>query len=149
MQLILKSDNKRYEILDIKIEPDGVYFKILKDDLYTTLLSDCFRNPVNYKTQYIEDLEDTVELMTSNDFNDRLVGEYLQLCIRKKKLQKIIEDTAKGKTRFRLNCTSELLEKQLEIMQEYIKVIEQRFVLEQIDHVQGWYDLTVLREIPF
>ena len=68
------------------------------------------------KYLYEMELEDTVELMKSKDFKDRLRAEFLQLCIRISKLEKYLETNE-----------DELLSAQLEIMKAYRSILKERF----------------------
>lgn len=68
------------------------------------------------KYLYEMELEDTVELMKSKDFKDRLRAEFLQLCIRISKLEKYLETNE-----------SDLLDAQLEIMKAYRSILKERF----------------------
>ena len=68
------------------------------------------------KYLYEMELEDTVDLMRSKDFKDRLRAEFLQLCIRISKLEKYLETNE-----------SDLLDAQLEIMKAYRSILKERF----------------------
>ena len=68
------------------------------------------------KYLYEMELEDTVDLMNSKDFKDRLRAEFLQLCIRISKLEKYLETNE-----------DELLSAQLEIMKAYRSILKERF----------------------
>lgn len=68
------------------------------------------------KYLYEMELEDTVDLMKSKDFKDRLRAEFLQLCIRICKLEKYLETNE-----------SDLLDAQLEIMKAYRSILKERF----------------------
>lgn len=68
------------------------------------------------KYLYEMELEDTVDLMKSKDFKDRLRAEFLQLCIRISKLEKYLETNE-----------SDLLDAQLEIMKAYRSILKERF----------------------
>lgn len=68
------------------------------------------------KFLYEMELEDTVELMKSKDFKDRLRAEFLQLCIRISKLEKYLESNG-----------SDLLDAQLEVMKAYRSILKERF----------------------
>lgn len=66
-------------------------------------------------------------------YKKRMLYEYQQLVNRKIKLGNIIALAKSGDLGFELNCPIELLEKQLDIMQEYMKVLEERGQYEDID----------------
>lgn len=155
MDLILKENNKRYEVQGIHIESNGdTYFTVKLPDGLHCCHSSCFRTPVDYRSQYINDLEDTFELMTSSDYKDRMVAEYLQLVIRRDSLDKLIKNAEEEKLSFELTCSLGMLKTQLEYMNQYRTVLEQRLFREGINHIQGWYDYeeatnTTMRGIPF
>lgn len=65
-------------------------------------------------------LQDTIPMMTSSDFRERMKAEYLQLCIRAKKLQEIINDKSDA------NNSVIVLEHQLHIMIDYMAILQFR-----------------------
>ena len=77
-------------------------------------------------------LEDTVELMKSDDYKKRFKAEYVQLEIRCEKLASMIERYKAGTLGFEPTCPIELLEKQLEHMREYLWILEERSFIEEI-----------------
>lgn len=79
------------------------------------------------------ELKDTVNLMLSSDFKDRLVGEYLQVKIRLNSLEAFIKKAQAGDLSFDLNCPIDLLIKQREIMRAYVSVLEERTDFEEFD----------------
>lgn len=72
------------------------------------------------------ELKDTVELMLSEDWEERLVAEYHQLCYRIGHLEKHI-DTLEP------SYEKTLLRRQLQAMYEYRMVLEARLQFEQIE----------------
>ena len=83
------------------------------------------------------ELKDTVGLMTSENYKERFVAEYLQTKIRYKKLRKFCNKiTASQITETdepNHDCPLFLLEKQLSAMAEYLNLLELRAIVEQID----------------
>ena len=77
-------------------------------------------------------LEDTIKLMTSDDYKKRFKAEYIQLEIRCEKLESMIEKYKAGTLDFETDCPIELLEKQLEHMREYLWLLEERSFIEGI-----------------
>ena len=77
-------------------------------------------------------LKKTVELMTSNDYVDRFVAEYLQTKIRYEKLKALVTKLHAGKLNFGPDCPEWLLEKQQQIVAEYLGVLELRAEYENI-----------------
>lgn len=71
-------------------------------------------------------LKDTVKLMLSDDYKDRMKAETLQVMIRKKALEEILEKHDKGKLEFKLTTPVQTLRKQLVFMDEYEGVMRRR-----------------------
>lgn len=67
------------------------------------------------------ELEDTVDLMLSGDYKDRLKAEYLQLSIRIEKLKLRLEEN-----------NNELLQAQLALMNAYKNILKERLDTENI-----------------
>lgn len=78
-------------------------------------------------------LEDTEDLMYSNDFKDRFKAEYYQTKIRYEKLHKMIVKYEAGTLDFTPNCSLELLKKQASYMGQYLFTLEMRAEIEGID----------------
>lgn len=82
-------------------------------------------------------LENTLQLMTSNDYKKRFVGEYLQTKIRYENLKNFcdkievsyITETDEPKH----DCPYELLRRQQATMQEYLHILELRAIIEGIN----------------
>lgn len=79
------------------------------------------------------ELKDTVDLMNSEDYNDRFKAEYFQTKIRYDKLHKMLVKSAAGTLDFELKCSVALLTEQKRYMGEYLRVLETRAELEGID----------------
>ena len=78
------------------------------------------------------ELKDTVDLMNSTDYNDRLKAEYLQTKIRYDKLHKMLVKRAAGTLGFDPKCSVALLTEQKRYMGEYLRVLETRAEIEGI-----------------
>ena len=78
------------------------------------------------------ELNDTVALMNSADFNDRFMAEYMQLDIRTRKLAEMINKYKRGELSFTPSCTISMLEAQLEAMTEYRLILRMRAKKENI-----------------
>ena len=78
-------------------------------------------------------LQDTIELMNSEDFKDRARAEYYQLKIRHEGLSKMLKGYKKGTLNFTPNCSYELLHTQLVYMECYMNVLEERAKIENIE----------------
>lgn len=141
MELVLISDGKKYEIHDILYtKKHNPKFKITRNGHTEWVPAGRFRNPVNYTREEITEIPDTFELLSSKDHKDRLVGEYIELCIRYKKLNDLLLKHGKGELGFELNCPVPLLSEQSDIMQRYMMILEKRFRYEDVMHIQGYFD---------
>ena len=79
------------------------------------------------------DLKQTVGLMTSTDYKERLVGEFVQAVIRNKKLERFIEAVNSGAIQPQEHCDMETLDLQDLAMKNYILVLGIRLVEEGIE----------------
>ena len=77
-------------------------------------------------------LKDTIDLMNSSDFKDRVRAEYYQLKIRHEGLSKMLEKYREGTLDFTPNCSYDLLHTQLVYMECYMNVLEERAEIEDI-----------------
>lgn len=71
-------------------------------------------------------LENTVELMNSNDYKDRFLAEYYQVKIRYEKLLNIIKRYENKTLEFELSCDINLLRKQAFVMECYMNILKER-----------------------
>ena len=78
-------------------------------------------------------LQDTIELMNSEDFKDRFKAEYYQTKIRYDKLHAMIVKYEAGTLNFEPKCSLELLKKQASYMGQYLFVLEVRAQIEGVD----------------
>ena len=83
----------------------------------------------------MKDLNDTIELMQSQDYKDRFKSEYFQVKIRTEKLGVMLEKWRTGQLTFTPSCEYDLLHKQYVFMTEYKLCLEERAVVEGIDLV--------------
>ena len=79
-------------------------------------------------------LEDTMEMMTSEDYRERFKAEYYQVKIRYKKLKSMIDKWDRGELNFTPTCPRSTYNIQIKAMEEYIAVLEARAVMEGIMH---------------
>ena len=77
-------------------------------------------------------LQDTIELMNSEDFKDRTRAEYYQLKIRHEGLARMLKKYKEGTLEFVPNCDYDLLHTQLVYMINYLCVLEKRAEIENI-----------------
>lgn len=86
----------------------------------------------NGENEVIKDLKDTVELMTSDNYEDRFKAEYYQLKIRVEKLHNMIIKWDAGKLDFEPKCSKGLLTLQENYMRQYMNQLEIRAQVEGI-----------------
>ena len=77
-------------------------------------------------------LNDTVAMMNSENFGDRMRAEYFQLANRADGLEAMLKKYKDGKLNFTPNCSYELLFEQLIYMRRYQEILEDRFKIEGI-----------------
>lgn len=78
------------------------------------------------------ELKDTIKLMESADYKDRLKAEYIQLDIRIKSLTCMLGKYKANKLDFKPKCTYETLLTQLVYMCDYRKVLKDRLTIEGV-----------------
>lgn len=78
-------------------------------------------------------LEDTVDLMNSEDYKDRFKAEYFQTKIRYDKLDKMLIKHKAGVLDFTPNCPIEILENQLYYIKQYLDTLRIRAEIEAIE----------------
>lgn len=81
----------------------------------------------------IPELEDTIELMTSNDYKERFKAEFWQLSIRYHKLKDIVSRAEVNLLDYRPQCPLYVLRIQLEEMKEYMRTLQERAEIEGIE----------------
>lgn len=79
------------------------------------------------------DLVDTVDLMMSEDYKDRFVAEYAQLAMRHERLMAMLCKYDHGTLDFTPTCPIDLLREQVDVMEDYMAILEKRAILEGID----------------
>jgi len=83
------------------------------------------------------ELKHTQELMVSQYYKDRFIAEYAQLKLRYEKLksfcQRIEVAQLMGSEEPKHDCPLELLRKQLNVMHDYLEVLEMRARIEHIN----------------
>ena len=78
-------------------------------------------------------LSETIELMTSENYDDRLKAEYEQLEIRIQGLAKMLVGYREGTLSFTPKCSYDMLNGQLRAMQMYSEYLQDRAETEGID----------------
>lgn len=79
------------------------------------------------------ELKDTVDMMVSDDYRERFRAEYLQLCIRKRKLADLLKRWERGELDFEPSCPFKVLMSQYRHMEDYGRLLENRAEIEGID----------------
>lgn len=69
-------------------------------------------------------IEDTKEMMCSQDYKERFVAEYIQLYVRSIKLGRIIQNWKH--LDFNPKCPKYLLEEQYKLMSSYLNILVER-----------------------
>ena len=81
----------------------------------------------------MEKLSETIELMTSENYDDRLKAEYEQLEIRIQGLAKMLVGYREGTLSFVPKCSYDLLRGQLRAMENYSSYLQDRAEIEGIE----------------
>ncbi len=81
-------------------------------------------------------LEQTVNMMLSNDYKERFKGEYWQLVTRYKGLKSMLDKWDNGTLTFEPTCPRSTYNMQIKAMTDYIAVLEARAVMEDVDLVK-------------
>lgn len=77
-------------------------------------------------------LRDTVEMMNSEDYEERFKAEYYQVVIRYLRLKVMIDMWDEGNLNFKPTCPRSTYDIQLRAMADYIAILEARAVMENI-----------------
>lgn len=83
--------------------------------------------------QGVATLAETVALMNSTDYQERLKAEYYQLQIRYEGLINMILTVRKGTNKFPVTAPLELYEAQANTMASYLKILELRAINDKIE----------------
>lgn len=78
-------------------------------------------------------LANTVDMMTSADYKERFLSEYIQVSIRLNKLVTMLDQFEAGTLPFKPTCPIELLKKQMTTMFSYKNLLVQRASCENIE----------------
>lgn len=79
------------------------------------------------------ELKDTIEIMNSKDYKERFKAEYLQTKIRYDKLHQMCIKYEANTLNFEPKSSLELLKEQKSYMGNYLRILEVRAEIEQID----------------
>ena len=78
-------------------------------------------------------LNNTIEMMNSDDFKERFRAEYFQLKIRIEGLTIMLANYKAGTLNFTPKCSYEILHDQLDVMVQYMTILRARAVIEGIE----------------
>lgn len=79
------------------------------------------------------ELKDTIGLMNSEDYKDRFKAEYMQTKLRYNNLHKMLIKYEAGTLEFKPICSIEILKEQKNYMGNYLKMLEVRAEIENIN----------------
>ena len=79
------------------------------------------------------ELKDTIEFMNSEDYKDRFKAEYFQTKIRYDKLHRMLIKYEANTLTFEPKCSIELLKEQKMYMGNYLRMLEIRAEIENIE----------------
>ena len=77
--------------------------------------------------------KESAELMLSKDYKERFIAEYAQLAYRYSRLSLMVARWDKGQLEFTPTCSRDIYIKQLRYMRKYLKILEERAKLEDIN----------------
>ena len=78
-------------------------------------------------------LNETSDMMNSDDYKKRFQAEYYQLKIRLDGLNSMLDRWDKGELNFNPICPKSLLKSQSIIMEKYVEILEARAKLEKVE----------------
>lgn len=78
-------------------------------------------------------LNETAEMMNSEDYKERFKAEYMQLVIRYRGLKSMLEKWDKSELSFSPTCPRSTYNMQITAMTDYIAVLEARAVMEDVN----------------
>lgn len=79
------------------------------------------------------ELKDTIELMCSENYEDRFIAEFWQTCIRHDKLLNMICKYEAGTLEFEPKCPIDILKRQKRIMFKYLLCLAMRAEIENVN----------------
>ena len=80
----------------------------------------------------VKTLKDTVSEMCSDDYKERFKAEVHQLKIRYDGLENMLNKWDKEELNFTPTCSKDIFISQLEVMKEYLSILEHRAEIENI-----------------
>ena len=80
----------------------------------------------------VNELSQTIDMMTSDYYKERFRAEYAQVVIRYNKLKSMLEKWDAGNLNFNPTCPRSTYNIQIKAMTDYIAILEARAVMEHI-----------------
>ncbi len=77
-------------------------------------------------------LQETANMMCSDDYKQRFLAEYYQLVIRLTKLKEMVHKWDNGELNFTPICSRETYDLQLKAMSEYMSILKLRASIENV-----------------
>ena len=78
-------------------------------------------------------LKDTVEMMNSDDYKERIKAEQYQLVTRYRSLKSMLTKWDEGTLNFEPTCPRNIYNTQIKAMVDYIEVLKSRAIMEGIN----------------
>lgn len=78
-------------------------------------------------------MQDTVNLMLSDNYKERFKAEYWQLKIRYEKLKIMLDKWDNGELEFEPTCGREIYDVQITAMEQYLDILADRAEIEGVD----------------
>lgn len=79
------------------------------------------------------ELVDTIKMMSSEDYKERLKAEYYQAAIRYRKLKNMLNKWDRGEFGFSPTCPRSIYNMQIKAMEDYIAALKARIEIENIE----------------
>lgn len=80
------------------------------------------------------EFERSASLMSSTDYKERFIAEYIQLRVRRDRLSRFLTNWDNGALTFEPTCPRSIYGIQLRSMDDYLAILEARMVIEGIDY---------------
>lgn len=92
-----------------------------------------YANIIYRKKDLLMELIETAELMKSADYKERFKAEYYQTDIRIRKLETFLKRYRANELDFTPDCSTLLLQTQLDVMKAYRGILTRRAEIENVD----------------
>lgn len=81
----------------------------------------------------MQNLNDTISYMQSDDYKDRFIAEYFQVKIRYERLKEMLIKWDNNMLSFKPTCPRSIYTLQLDAMEKYLAILEARAMIEDVD----------------